>query len=69
MVLSIIRSIKTAHCGGRAPLSEVEVGAGVKVCEKKVKAILEMKRPSNAQELKSFIGMCSYYVPSKILHT
>ena len=32
---------------------QVEVGSGVKVCEKKVKAILEMG--------KSFIGMCSYY--------
>ena len=40
---------------------QVEVGAGVKFCEKKVKAILEMKRPSNVQELTSFIGMCSYY--------
>ena len=40
---------------------QVEVGSGVKVCEKKIKAIVEMKRPSNVQELKSFIGMCSYY--------
>ena len=40
---------------------QVEVGSGVKICEKKIKAIVEMKRPSNVQELKSFIGMCSYY--------
>ena len=34
---------------------------GVKVCQKKVKAILEMERPQTVQQLKSFIGMCSYY--------
>ena len=35
---------------------QVEVGEGVNVCQKKVKAILDMGRPTNAQELKSFIG-------------
>jgi len=40
---------------------QVEVGAGVKVCQKKVKAILEMEKPRTVQQLKSFIGMCSYY--------
>ena len=39
---------------------QVEVGAGVKVCQKKIKAIVEMERPKTVQELKSFIGMCSY---------
>ena len=37
------------------------MGAGVKVCQKKVKAIVEMKRPETVQQLKTFIGMCSYY--------
>ena len=40
---------------------QVEVGEGVKVCQKKVKAILDMGRPANVKELKSFICMCSYY--------
>ena len=40
---------------------QVEVGEGVKVCQKKVKAILEMGEPATVQDLKSFIGMCSYY--------
>ena len=34
---------------------QVEVGEGVKVCQKKVKAILEMGEPATVQDLKSFI--------------
>ena len=37
---------------------QVKVGEGVKVRQKKIKAILDMGRPANVQELKSFIGMC-----------
>ena len=40
---------------------EVEVGKGVRVDPKKVKAMLEMGTPSTVAELKSFIGKASYY--------
>ena len=40
---------------------EVEVGKGVRVDPRKVKAMVEMKRPQNLMELKSFIGKASYY--------
>ena len=40
---------------------EVEVGKGVRVDPKKVKAMVEMQRPQNVMELKSFIGKASYY--------
>ena len=33
----------------------------MKVCQKKVKATVDMKRPQNVMPLTSFIGMCSYY--------
>ena len=40
---------------------QVEVGEGGKVCQKKTKATVETARPQTVQQLKSFIGMCSYY--------
>ena len=40
---------------------EDELGKGVRVDPKKVKAMVEMKRPQNVMELKSFIGKASYY--------
>ena len=39
----------------------VEVGAGVRVDMKKIKALLERGRPQDVQTLKSWIGACSYY--------
>ena len=40
---------------------KVEVGKGTRVDPKKVEAIVNMKRPQNVQEIKSFLGMTSYY--------
>ena len=37
------------------------MGKGVRVDPNKVKAMLEMQRPQNVMELKSFIGKASYY--------
>ena len=39
----------------------VEVGKGVRVDPRKVTAMLEMGRPRTVAELKTFIGMTSYY--------
>ena len=39
---------------------EIEVGKGVRVYPKKIKAMMEMGTPSTVAQLKSFIGKASY---------
>ena len=42
-------------------LGHIITRVGIKADANKVKAVLNMPRPTNAKQLRSFLGFCNYY--------
>jgi hypothetical protein len=45
-----------------AYLENIVTGEGIKADKKKIEAVLQMARPRTIKQLRSFLGLCKYYI-------